>query len=228
MPGDDGTGDGYDTAVGDAAFVLLLRERGVRDTAVLRAMERVPRERFAPAPLNEYARRDIALPLAHGQSMSAPTKIAAMLTALRMSPGQRVLEIGTGSGYVTALLLDLGADHVQSLERDARLAKTATEILLPERRRVSIEHRDGFERSAAGAGGGDRGFDRILMNGHCDAVPAELRAALAPGGRLVSVIDTANGPSLGIVDCVARAGFVSSIGQKLRLPRLNSGRVGGN
>lgn len=227
MPGEDSTIESYATAIGDAAFVLLLRERGVRDTAILRAMERVPRERFAPPALSEFARRDIALPLAHGQTMTAPTKIAAMLTALRLMPGQRVLEIGTGSGYVTALLVDLGAEHVHSLERDARLARTASDILLPQRRRITIEHRDGLERGVPGAGGSDRGFDRILVNGHCDTVPAELRAALAPGGRIVSVIDTANGPSLGIVDCVARAGFVSSIGQKLRLPRLSPGRVDG-
>ena len=79
--------------------MLALRERGVRETSVLRAMERVPREGFAPAAFRDLARRDLALPLACGATMTAPIVVATMLIALKLSPGARILEIGTGSGY---------------------------------------------------------------------------------------------------------------------------------
>ncbi len=95
-------------SIGDAAFVLALREKGLRDIAVLRAMERVPRGTFAPEAHREQARWDIALPLPCGATMTAPSSVAAMLTRLKLEPGQRVMEIGAGSGYVTALLDRLG------------------------------------------------------------------------------------------------------------------------
>ena len=74
-------------AAGNAAFVMALRGRGLRDTAVLRAMEQVPRDTFAPPPHREHARRDIALPLSCGASMTAPSTVALMLAQLRIEPG---------------------------------------------------------------------------------------------------------------------------------------------
>src|SRR5688500_18776411 len=111
-----------------AAFVLALRARNIRDTAVLRAMERLPRELFAPRRFADLSRRDLALPLPCGQTMTAPATVATMLAALEARPGQRVLEIGTGSGYVTALLAQLGC-RVHTFERYATLAESAVERL---------------------------------------------------------------------------------------------------
>ena len=91
-----------------AAFVLALRARNIRDTAVLGAMERIPRELFAPRRFADLSRSDVALPLPCGQTMTAPWTVATMLVALAARRGQRVLEIGTGSGYATALLARLG------------------------------------------------------------------------------------------------------------------------
>ena len=169
-----------EAAAGNAAFVMALRGRGLRDTAVLRAMEQVPRDAFAPQPHREHARRDIALPLPCGASMTAPSTVALMLALLRLEPGQRVLEIGTGSGYVTALLAQLGAGAVLSLERYTTLAGMATRQLaaLAE---VHVVRADGLAPELP-----DGGFDRILVHGSVAAIPPHWRAALEPGGRLVT------------------------------------------
>jgi len=167
-------------SIGDAAFVLALREKGLRDIAVLRAMERVPRETFAPEAHREQARWDIALPLPCGATMTAPSSVAAMLTRLKLEPGQRVMEIGAGSGYVTALLDRLGAGAVLSLERYRTLAEDAAARLadLPG---VHVVQADALAPSLP-----DGGFDRILVNGCVEAVPEHWLAALEPGGRLVT------------------------------------------
>ncbi len=167
-------------SIGNAAFVLALREKGLRDTAVLRAMERVPRETFAPEAYREQARRDIALPLPCGATMTAPSAVATMLSWLRVREGQRVMEIGAGSGYVTALLDRLGAGAVLSLERYRTLAEDAAARLaaLPE---VHVVQADALAPALP-----DGGFDRILVNGCVDAVPEHWLAALEPGGRLVT------------------------------------------
>ena len=208
-----------------AAFVLRLRERGVRDTAVLRAMEQVPRERFAPPHLREHARRDIALPLPCGQTMTAPSVVAAMLGALEMSAGARVLEVGTGSGYVTALLVRLGAGHVRSLERYAGLARSARETLGRDLNDATVEIADGL----APAGLTGQSFDRILVNGSLERVPPHWLAALGPGGRLVTGLAT--GPATGRGSrllSLARDGAALPVpmeGPPLRLGPLTPGRA---
>src|SRR5215212_9784186 len=115
-------------AIGVASFILSLRERGIRDVPLLRAMELVPREVFAPRRFTDLSRTDVALPLPCGQTMTAPRTVAEMLVALKVSAGQRVLEVGTGSGYVTAVLAKLGAE-ILSIERFATLVESATEHL---------------------------------------------------------------------------------------------------
>ncbi|GEO99443.1 protein-L-isoaspartate O-methyltransferase family protein [Methylobacterium haplocladii] len=216
------TAEGDDaSAIGDAAFVLLLRERGVRDMGVLRAMEQVPRERFAPAALRAHARRDIALPLPCGQSMTAPTTVAAMLGLLAVPAGARVLEIGTGSGYVTALLVHLGSGHVQSLERYAGLARAARDRLGSDLVDATVEITDGLDASAIG----ERRFDRILLNGTCLEIPPHLAKALAPGGRLVGAVATGQGARLAIVDRAVDGGVATRTDMACRLPPLTAGRA---
>lgn len=159
-----------------AAFVLALRGRGLRDTALLRAFERVPRARFALPEHRAHARRDIALPLPCGAAMTAPGTVARMLALLRVEPGQSVLEVGTGSGYVAALMADLGA-AVTGLERYAGLVRHAAERLGQAGPRVL--HADGLA-PVEGA------YDRILVNGSVAALRPHWLAALKPGGRLVA------------------------------------------
>lgn len=174
--GPDGVG------AADAAFVMALRGRGLRDTDVLRAMEQVPREDFAPPAHRGLARRNIALPLPGGASMTAPYTVALMLTLLRVAPGHRALEIGTGSGYVTALLARLGCGAVLGLERNAGLAADAAARLsgLPD---VRVLLADGLAPELP-----DGGFDRILVHGSVARIPPHWHAALAPGGRMVAVL----------------------------------------
>jgi protein-L-isoaspartate(D-aspartate) O-methyltransferase len=187
----DITGSDDRGAVEAAAFALSLRARGFRNTAILGAMERVPRELFAPRRFRDLARTDVALPLRCGQTMTAPSVVATMLLALGAGPGHRALEIGTGSGYVSALLARLGC-RVRTIERFATLAEEAAA-----RFRIS-----GVEGSIALAVGDgldpnlvEGRFERILVNGAIAAAPAWLTSLLVPGGRLVGA---------GMVDGFAR------------------------
>jgi protein-L-isoaspartate(D-aspartate) O-methyltransferase len=162
------------------AFLLSLRAKGIRDTGVLRAMEMVPRDLFAPRRFADLARADVSLPLPCGHTMTAPGTIAAMLVELAVEPHHRVLEVGTGSGYVSAVLGRLGRD-VLSVERFRTLALAATERLgALDMKHVRIATGDGL---AIGPQIGP--FDRVLLNGTVLEVPKGLIDALATGGRLV-------------------------------------------
>jgi protein-L-isoaspartate(D-aspartate) O-methyltransferase len=207
------TVDESDHAIGNAAFVLALREKGLRDTAVLRAMERVPREAFAASALREQARRDIALPLPCGATMTAPSTVAVMLSRLKVEAGQRVMEIGTGSGYVTALLDRLGAGAVLSLERYRTLAEDAA-ARLAGLEEVRVVHADALAPALP-----DGGFDRILVNGCVAAMPAHWLAALEPDGRLVTGLD-ADGTCR--IATITPEGATDP-GPALRLPDLTPG-----
>lgn len=117
--------------------------RGVAAPPVLAAMHRVPRDLFVTDELAEFAHSDTALPIAHGQTISQPYVVAAMAEAARILPPDRVLEVGTGSGYAAAILAELAAE-VYTIERHATLAADARERL--ERlgyRNVRVRHGDG-------------------------------------------------------------------------------------
>jgi protein-L-isoaspartate(D-aspartate) O-methyltransferase len=202
-----------------AAFILALRARNIRDTAVLRAMERISRELFAPRRFADLSRRDLALPLPCGQTMTAPGTIAAMLAALEARAGQRVLEIGTGSGYVTALLAELGC-RVHTFERYASLADSAVERLgiAGVADCVTAEVGDGL---APGLPGGS--FERILLNGALAAVPASVTTLLAAGARLVGAITVDGFPRLVRIERQPYNKLRQDVGVRLRLAPLVTG-----
>jgi protein-L-isoaspartate(D-aspartate) O-methyltransferase len=164
------------------AFVLGLRAQGVRDLPLLRAMEQVPRGIFAPRRFADLARADVAVPLPCGQTMTMPGVVAQMITALRLTDGQHVLELGTGSGYVTALLAHMGG-QVTSLERYQTLALAAHERLEGLHIKAELQHADGLA-----VGRQHAQFDRILVNGVVDVLPEGLLSRLETGGRLVGAI----------------------------------------
>ena len=205
-------------AVEAASFVLALRARGIGDTAVLRAMELVPREIFAPRTFSDLSRTDVALPLPCGQTMTAPRAVAALLVALGVAPGQRILEIGTGSGYVTALLVRLGA-RVTSVERFATLVEGARERLkiVEATGAAAVEIGDGLAICS------EEPFDRVILNGTLPDIPETLMARLAPGGRLVGAVTSEGGPRLVRIDTTADGSVKRELGTRLRLSPLVAG-----
>ena len=159
---------------------LQLRARGIADERVLAAMERVPRHEFAAEQYREHAYEDHPLPIGEGQTISQPYIVAVMLQDLAVSPGDRVLEIGTGSGYVTALLAEL-AGMIVSVERHASLANSSTELLARmSYRNVSIVIGDGTQGFPQYAP-----YDAIIVSAAAPDVPRALLDQLAEGGRMV-------------------------------------------
>lgn len=201
------------------AFLLSLRARGVRDLSILRAMERVSRERFAPSRFADLARQDVSVPLACGQTMTAPHTVAGLLGALDVKPGARVLEIGTGSGYVTALLAALGAEVV-SLERYRTLALAAHERIAGSgfETRIDLRHADGLKADRTLGR-----FDRILVNGVTPVVPEALLTRLATGGRLVGALRVGGEARRVSVTLLADGSYDHRTGPALRLPPLVPG-----
>ena len=169
--------------------------RGVRDPRVLEAIRDVPRHRFVPADLQAQACEDRALPIADAQTISQPYIVAIMTELLSPEPHHRVLEIGTGSGYQTAILSRLSG-HVVSIERHPGLAEAARRILAAlEMTNVEVHVGDGTEGFPAQAP-----FDRILVTAGAPSVPESLKEQLADGGRLVIPVGPAGFQHLTIVD----------------------------
>ena len=155
-----------------------LAERGIRDARVLAAMGTVPRDEFVPEPLRHDAYEDHPLPIGEGQTISQPYIVAAMLGHLALQASDRVLEVGTGSGYVTALLSELCAE-VFSVERYASLANSAEATLL-RLRNVKIKVGDGSLGWTEQAP-----FDAILVSAATAEVPPALFEQLSEGGRMI-------------------------------------------
>ena len=127
-----------------AQFTLRMRSRGLGDLRVLRALERTPRSFFVPQRYADIAARDIALPIGGGQTAPPPSTVAAMIEALQARARHRVLEIGTGSGYATALLGQIAAEVV-SLERCPTLAvEAAARLAAFGLGNVRVAHADGL------------------------------------------------------------------------------------
>lgn len=163
-----------------------LRRRGIRDERVLTAMGTVKRELFVPEELRERAYRDGALPIAEGQTISQPWIVARMTELMGLAGPERVLEVGTGSGYAAAVLAHCAA-HVVSVERRPELSRTAAAALEAAGvRNVEVRVGDGS------AGVADRApFDAICVTASASGnePPPALREQLVPGGPLVCPVD---------------------------------------
>jgi protein-L-isoaspartate(D-aspartate) O-methyltransferase len=171
-----------------------LRRRGIADDRVLDAMLRVPRHEFAPVGYRDQGYDDHPLLIGEGQTISQPYIVALMLEALAIKAGDRALEIGTGSGYVTALLAEL-AREVISIERHAALANSARERLSRlEYKNVRVLHADG-----------SRGFpelapyDVIIVSAAAAELPRELIDQLAEGGRMILPVGLGNSQQLQLI-----------------------------
>jgi protein-L-isoaspartate(D-aspartate) O-methyltransferase len=169
-------------------FLLVLRQRGIGDTAVLRAMDEVPREHFVENAFVDAAYADQALPIACGQTISQPYVVAYMTEQLRLQPQHRVFEIGTGSGYQAAILSRL-AREVISVERYRTLANAARiRLATLGYNNVEVLLGDGV------AGVPDKApFDRIMITAAAENVPEALVAQLAEGGLMILPLGPHNG-----------------------------------
>jgi protein-L-isoaspartate(D-aspartate) O-methyltransferase len=157
-----------------------LAERGITDERVLDAMRRVPRHRFVPDDLRSSAYDDGPLPIGYGQTISQPFVVAFMSQALELSGEERVLEIGTGSGYQAAILGEL-ARQVFTIEIVAPLAERARATLLElGYRNIEVRSGDGYRGWPEQAP-----FDAIMVTAAPDHVPQPLLDQLAVGGRMI-------------------------------------------
>ena len=178
-----------------AMVATQLRARGIKDERVLDAMATVPREHFVDELQRRYAYADEALPIESGQTISQPYVVARMTELLETHPGDRILEIGTGSGYQAAILATLGC-RVTSIERHVDLADQARHRLaaLPPADSVEVRVGDGTLGAPDGAP-----WDGIIVTAAAPAVPHSLREQLADGARLVIPVGSRHRQELVVV-----------------------------
>lgn len=171
-----------------------LRARGIRDPRVLDAMARVPRHEFVAERYRDQAYEDHPTPIGEGQTVSQPYIVALMLEAVSLEPSSKVLEIGTGSGYQTAVLAELSA-HVFSIERHPLLAQEAEAVLA----------RLGYTNVKVIVGDGSQGlpeftpFDAIVVSAAAPRIPAALFEQLQEGGRMIIPVGPAEAQELQLV-----------------------------
>jgi protein-L-isoaspartate(D-aspartate) O-methyltransferase len=171
-----------------------LRARGIEDERVLAAMERIPREAFVPAEWRSRAYDDFALPLAAEQTISQPYIVARICEALSLRGGERVLDVGTGSGYQAAVLAELAAEVV-TIERIPQLSELARRNLAG----------SGYERVDVRVGDGTLGvaerapFAGIAVAAAAPDIPQTLYEQLEPRGRLVIPVGAREGQQLQVV-----------------------------
>lgn len=163
------------------ALVMELRGQGIGDQRVLSALERTPRDLFVEEPFQPTAYENIALPIACGQTISQPYIVAYMTEALQLEPRHRVLEIGTGSGYQSAVLSPL-CRMVYTIERHRPLLKTAeARFKALNLHNIVVRHGDGY------AGWSEQApFDRVLLTAAVSEIPEALIEQLKPGGILIA------------------------------------------
>lgn len=162
-----------------------LREKGITDENVLAAMEVIPRHLFMDVTLEAHAYSDMALPILCDQTISQPSTVASQSQLLELKPGMKVLEIGTGSGYQTAVLCKMGA-RVYSVERQKGLFDQTKRLLMEMRYTAQCFLGDGYQ----GLTEVDYGpYDRILVTCGAPSVPPALLKQLKVGGIMVVPID---------------------------------------
>ena len=169
-----------DTAERQMQFVFALRQKGVRDKRVLEAMEKIDRGAFVKGLFSERAYEDMPLPIACGQTISQPSVVGLMTQALDVQPRDKVLEIGTGSGYQAAVLSQL-ARRVYTVDRHKRLVDAAQEVF----NALGLTNITAFPADGSHGLPEQAPFDRILVTAAAEDPPGPLLAELKTGGIMV-------------------------------------------
>ncbi|MFL9836871.1 protein-L-isoaspartate(D-aspartate) O-methyltransferase [Flavobacterium sp. ST-75] len=169
-------------------LVSVLEQKGITDKNVLAAIKKIPRHLFLDSSFEDYAYQDKAFPIGAGQTISQPYTVAFQSQLLEVDPEHKILEIGTGSGYQTAVLCTMGA-KVYSVERQRELFKT-TSLLLPKLgiRPKHLSFGDGYKGLPNFAP-----FDSVIVTAGAPFIPKPLMAQLKIGGRLIIPVDNEQG-----------------------------------
>ena len=174
-------------------LVDSLSKKGIFDEVLLRVMNEVQRENFIPSGVRAHAYKDIALPIGYGQTISQPYTIAIMTQALKVNKGDKILEIGTGSGYQAALLYDMGA-KVFSIERNFEIFNNVLKLFDKLSIRVRCKQGDGtlgWDEASP--------FDGILVTAGSPGIPESLKQQLKIGGRMVIPVGDKNSQTLKVI-----------------------------
>jgi len=187
------------------ALVALLREKGIRDERVLGAIRTIPRHTFVDSALWIRSYEDIALPIGLDQTISQPYTVARQTELLDLKAGQKVLEIGTGSGYQCAVLCELGL-NVYSIERHRPLHERSREHLRELGYRPMLKCDDGTLGWSAYAP-----YDGIVVTAGAPVVPESLKSQLAPGGRLVIPVGDTSSQHMHVITRLGEDDFQEEI-----------------
>lgn len=182
-----------------------LKRKGIRDTRVLAAIEKIPRHLFIDEKLSEYAYHDRPLPIERGQTISQPYTVAYQTQLLKLKPGEKVLEVGTGSGYQAAVLCEMDVE-VHSIERYHQLYLTAKETLNKLGYHPNLYHGDGFEGLPEQAP-----FDKILLTAAPSKVPEKLLQQLKVGGWLIGPLGGRTGQKMTKIERISKEEFKETL-----------------
>ena len=208
------------TDIEQARFNMIeqqIRTWEVLDTAVLELLKQVPREDFVSEQYKGLAFADLEIPIGHGQTMLSPKMEARIVQALQIKPSDRVLEIGTGSGYLTALLAKM-AGHVYSVESVAELSETARARLAAHGiRNVTLEVGNAAQGWTAHAP-----YDVIVYTGSLPVAPERVQNSLAMDGRMFVVVGEAPVMQATMIRRISADGFRREVLFETCLPALSS------
>ena len=204
------------TAARQTMVESQLRARGISDNRVLVAMQRVPRHEFVPENLREQAYEDHPLPIGEGQTISQPYMVALMLEALELSATDRVLEVGAGSGYATAVLAELVAE-VFAIERRSILAEGARGVLKALGcSNVQLVTGDGSEGLKEWAP-----YDAILVSAAALEIPSALVGQLREGGRMIIPVGSPDSQRLELIRMIEGSPVISTRGDVRFVPLIS-------
>jgi protein-L-isoaspartate(D-aspartate) O-methyltransferase len=183
-------------------LVETIRDKGISDENVLRAIDRVPRHLFMDSSFLEFAYQDKAFPIGSGQTISQPYTVAYQSQLLRVSPGDKILEIGTGSGYQASVLIEMGA-KVYSIERQKKLFERTRDLLPKIGYNPKMFYGDGYKGLPPHAP-----FDRIIITAAAPEIPGELLKQMKPGGILVCPVGPQEAQVMVTVEKVSDTQFI--------------------